>query len=530
MEIDNSTISTLTDDQLFKALKSHGLPAGPITGTTRTIYEKRLRNYLENNSTLTKEKPATKSASRAPVVVENLSSTTIIERTLIESTNSKSQAKSNKPPQTAPPPPPPTININISHVHHTNPNQPSMSQSESQLNTKPKSTTEKPTVKSSTNVYESRPTIQQKQEVEQITGTFSQSARVLSKPTMTDMTAKSTVSSVTSSLQRSDSIKNSYVSSNQSERLEQFTARPNRQESALIPRAEQQKQENEQITDTFSQSARVLSKPTDMTAKSTAPSVTSSLQRSDSIKNSYVSSNQSERLEQFTVRSNRQESTLIPRASVNENQNVWPASHQLTNDRRNQTERLSENKVTGMQTQTTYRSSVENNLVENLNTQNSYKNYEVNTSSRSRYETPSAHVLAASNRETMPVLVPNKYSVPVINHRLSPLVKDKYAERLQNYGLLDSNTLPKVTTTSTNAIYSLTPGTIRSRPAMYTPKPRETQETMSQATIPSLSDKNVTPSAEPNAKKEFINLKYALAIVLATVVIYWMIVSFHILN
>jgi broad specificity phosphatase PhoE len=30
--------------------------------------------------------------------------------------------------------------------------------------------------------------------------------------------------------------------------------------------------------------------------------------------------------------------------------------------------------------------------------------------------------------------------------------------------------------------------------------------------------------------QEFINLKYALAIVLATVVIYWIIVSFHVLN
>jgi hypothetical protein len=218
---------------------------------------------------------------------------------------------------------------------------------------------------------------------------------------------------------------------------------------------------------------------------------------------------------------------------------VWPASHQLTttNDRRSQTETLSENKFVektkdygGMQTQTTYRSSVENNSIENLNTQNGYKNFEVSSSSRSRYETPSAHVLAASNKEPLPVLVPNKYSVPVVNHRLSPLVKDKYAERLQNYGLLDSNTLPRVTTTSANATYSVTPGTIRSRPAMHTPRPREHEETMSQASMPSLANKNAMPTAEPNAQKEFINLKYALAIVLATVVIYWIIVSFHVLN
>ena len=38
--------STLSNDQLFKLCKKSGINAGPITQTTRSVYEKKLRNCL----------------------------------------------------------------------------------------------------------------------------------------------------------------------------------------------------------------------------------------------------------------------------------------------------------------------------------------------------------------------------------------------------------------------------------------------------------------------------------------------------
>ncbi|CAF1106117.1 unnamed protein product [Brachionus calyciflorus] len=45
-KIDLESISKLTDEELFRELKKNNLKTGPITGTTRFLYEKRLRYHL----------------------------------------------------------------------------------------------------------------------------------------------------------------------------------------------------------------------------------------------------------------------------------------------------------------------------------------------------------------------------------------------------------------------------------------------------------------------------------------------------
>ena len=51
MNIDKDNIDKLTDEELFKALRESGLTVGPITPTTRSLYERRLKNFIEGNST-----------------------------------------------------------------------------------------------------------------------------------------------------------------------------------------------------------------------------------------------------------------------------------------------------------------------------------------------------------------------------------------------------------------------------------------------------------------------------------------------
>lgn len=43
-------VEKLSDEELFKTLKGHGLNVGPITPTTRSLYEKRLKTFLESQS------------------------------------------------------------------------------------------------------------------------------------------------------------------------------------------------------------------------------------------------------------------------------------------------------------------------------------------------------------------------------------------------------------------------------------------------------------------------------------------------
>lgn len=49
--IDRDNVEKLTDEELFKALKECGFNVGPITPTTKSLYQRRLKNHLENNST-----------------------------------------------------------------------------------------------------------------------------------------------------------------------------------------------------------------------------------------------------------------------------------------------------------------------------------------------------------------------------------------------------------------------------------------------------------------------------------------------
>lgn len=62
-------LSTLSNDELFRLLKSSGINAGPITQSTRSVYEKKLKNYL-NDVAADSPKVASpkKSVNREPVV------------------------------------------------------------------------------------------------------------------------------------------------------------------------------------------------------------------------------------------------------------------------------------------------------------------------------------------------------------------------------------------------------------------------------------------------------------------------------
>ena len=81
--LDKENVNKLTDEQLFKALKTCGLNVGPITGSTRSLYEKRLKNYLEGNSTLVSDKTITSTkptitTKTATKTVENLTSSSLL--------------------------------------------------------------------------------------------------------------------------------------------------------------------------------------------------------------------------------------------------------------------------------------------------------------------------------------------------------------------------------------------------------------------------------------------------------------------
>jgi len=52
IEISKENIGSLSDEQLFKVMKRNGLNVGPITSTTRHLYEKKLRNHLDNNMSM----------------------------------------------------------------------------------------------------------------------------------------------------------------------------------------------------------------------------------------------------------------------------------------------------------------------------------------------------------------------------------------------------------------------------------------------------------------------------------------------
>lgn len=49
MDFDKENIKTLSNDQLFKLIKGYGIPCGPINQSTRSVYEKKLKNFLDGN-------------------------------------------------------------------------------------------------------------------------------------------------------------------------------------------------------------------------------------------------------------------------------------------------------------------------------------------------------------------------------------------------------------------------------------------------------------------------------------------------
>ncbi|RNA43614.1 lamina-associated polypeptide isoforms beta gamma-like isoform X1 [Brachionus plicatilis] len=57
LTLDIESVSSLSDEDLFKHLKKNGLKCGPITATTRYLYEKRLKQFLDP-SLIEKEKQA----------------------------------------------------------------------------------------------------------------------------------------------------------------------------------------------------------------------------------------------------------------------------------------------------------------------------------------------------------------------------------------------------------------------------------------------------------------------------------------
>ena len=48
MEVDKENLRSLPNDDLFKIMKKYGINVGPVNISTRSVYEKKLKNYLES--------------------------------------------------------------------------------------------------------------------------------------------------------------------------------------------------------------------------------------------------------------------------------------------------------------------------------------------------------------------------------------------------------------------------------------------------------------------------------------------------
>jgi len=48
MEVDKENLRSLSNDDLFKIMKKYGINVGPVNISTRSVYEKKLKNYLES--------------------------------------------------------------------------------------------------------------------------------------------------------------------------------------------------------------------------------------------------------------------------------------------------------------------------------------------------------------------------------------------------------------------------------------------------------------------------------------------------
>ena len=48
MEVDKENLRSLSNDDLFKIMKKYGINVGPVNISVRSVYEKKLKNYLES--------------------------------------------------------------------------------------------------------------------------------------------------------------------------------------------------------------------------------------------------------------------------------------------------------------------------------------------------------------------------------------------------------------------------------------------------------------------------------------------------
>lgn len=101
MDIDTATLSSLSNDELFKTMKKCGLNVGPITPSTRSVYEKKLKNYIEGNQTIS-DTPAPK--EKEPVAV--LSATIVSDTYSSNKPTSRSETRPERS-ETKPEPPKP---------------------------------------------------------------------------------------------------------------------------------------------------------------------------------------------------------------------------------------------------------------------------------------------------------------------------------------------------------------------------------------------------------------------------------------
>ena len=454
--IDKSNINKLTDDQLFKALKTCGLTVGPITGTTRSIYEKRLKNFLENNSTLISDKTITntKSATKASTI-ENLTSSSL--SSLSEQINAKSLQSVNKD---------------------------SISTKTNSIFSKESSNSPKKTAQ---NDFASRP----KNIIEQ---PLSRSQSLRENPMLERQ--KNEEASLISKRMPQPLSKNS-----------EFTIRANnlveKPESRSVNTLDNQL--NKDFRHIQQSSSSITTQPSSRTASN---DFTTRLTEKSTQRFNGFSENSTNRLNNFMEKE-------IPK------DNIRPinVSSQVTN------QVSSTSTASSVSSNTCFKAPV----IENI----SSKSYTSDVTSR--YESASSvHLLAT--KQTMPQIIANKFSAPLATHISSPIVKDKYAERLQSYGLLESTSIRSIarletedTNSYSNTKYApITPGTIRARPSMHTPKPRE-EEPISTSTSTSSSSSSSSSSAKAvvhEPKKELINFKYLLALLLATVIIYWVIVNY----
>jgi hypothetical protein len=91
MQVDKENLGRLSDQELFKALKLYGVTAGPVTATTRTLYEKKLRNAMEkllnadnNDASVTNTSMITSTQSPSSVSSLTRSQSTRVPKRIVE--------------------------------------------------------------------------------------------------------------------------------------------------------------------------------------------------------------------------------------------------------------------------------------------------------------------------------------------------------------------------------------------------------------------------------------------------------------